>query len=102
MGLMPTPLAQEFALALAVGLRAMMALRTGLAGVPRVHGDPQHSGQPRLVHEEVPEWGEGPAAEPMACVAATGRNPLADPLEILKSNPAPGALGGLNQPLGND
>lgn len=90
---------EEFALALPVGLLAMPTLGAGSAGVPRVDFDHGDAGERRLVRQEGVELREGPTREPIPCVPASGRNPLANPRQFFDGDSARGALGGLDDRL---
>jgi hypothetical protein len=80
----------------------MAALGTRLAAVPRVDEFDRHSRQVCLVHDEAAELGKAPTTQPILGISAPGRNPLADPLEVLQGNPALGALGSLDDLLADD
>src|SRR5262249_27229385 len=102
MRLVATRLTEELGLALAVGSFAMTTLRTGLAGIRRVDELDHDPRQPRLVHDEGGQLCERPTSEPIPGITASGRNPCTDAFEVLKGNAAPGALGGLDDLLGDD
>src|SRR4029077_16881562 len=75
---MPARTTLEFALALAVGFLAVLALRTGPAGIPGIDRDHGHPGQLGLVLDEATQLEEGPAREPIALFAALSRDAVAD------------------------
>jgi hypothetical protein len=102
MGLVATCLAGEFGLVLSVGLLAMLTLVTGSAGVPRIDVDHVNTGQSRLVIDERTELPEAPTAESIVSVPAPSLDPIANPFEFFKSDPATGAFGGLNDYLADD
>src|SRR5262245_5981397 len=102
MGRVAACLAVEFGLSLPVGAFAVAAFVAGLTGVGRVDELDQHPRQLRLVDEEGAELRERPAPQPILRIAAPGRNPLADAREVFQGNPAPGALGGLDELLADD
>src|SRR5512135_3491011 len=92
--LVVAPLATKLGLASAVGAFAMATFGASLRGVRRVHPDHGDARDLRLVRQERVELVERPTAQPVACVSAPGRNPVANPPEVLQSDPAPGAFGG--------
>src|SRR4051794_21299307 len=97
MGSVAACLADEFGLALTVGLAAMTTRGAGTAGVARIDDLDRHACQLRLVGQERIELGERPTREPIASVGAPSGNPFANTAEVFDGNPAPGALG-----LGDD
>jgi hypothetical protein len=98
---MPACTALEFALALAVGFLAMPAVGASPTGVPGVNNDHGDASQLSLVLDKTAELKERPTRKPIALVAAPSGNPVANTLEVFKSDPASGALGGCDDPLGN-
>jgi len=89
-------LAQELGLALAVGLLAMSADATRLAGVARIDLHDGDSRILRLVRKEAEELVERPTRQPVPSVSTPSRYPFADTLEVLKSDSAAGVFGSLN------
>lgn len=98
-GRVPTALADKAILALAVCFFAMPALGTGSARVPRVDHLYHDSGDLCFVSDELAELVEGPGTE-VGPLLASNRYPVADAIEIFKSDAAPGAFREGNEPFG--
>src|SRR4051812_39521581 len=86
---MPARTTLEFALALAVGFLAVLALRTGPASVPGINRDHRHAGQPGFVLDKATQLEESPTREPITLFAAPSRYPIADACQVFKANPTP-------------
>src|SRR4051794_39509104 len=88
MGLVAAFLASELALALAIGLLAMTAFRTGLARVLRVHEDHGDTRSLGLVRDEGAELEERPVAEATPeSLASRCLDATANPGEVLHRDP---------------
>lgn len=70
-------------------------------GVAGIDEDNRHTSALRFVNDEAAELGECPVTKPRSLIAASGRNPCADALQILQGQAACGAFSIQNERLRN-